>query len=111
MKRSMIAAVSVICMGAMTAQAKDTSYTLTYDDAELATQQGVAAVHERIEMVAKSYCPDYSKVLNLSSVRSCVKEVTDDLVAKVGHPQLTQFHTGEAPVRIAASARDVNDRS
>lgn len=85
-------------------------YAVTYSVEELKTQKGVEEVHARIVKAAKAYCPDYAESGSKWEMRECMNDVVSDLVAKVGHPQLTQLHEGDEGVAIATSAGAQGDR-
>ncbi len=109
MKKLIVAAVSIVMFGiGGTAVASD-EYVLTYSAQELSTFSGVEDVHARIVKTAKQYCPTYSQIRSHKDVQNCVDGVVSDLVAKVGHPQLSGYHAGEEWVQIATAARTMGN--
>jgi UrcA family protein len=82
-------------------------YAISYSNAELTTFAGVQDVHARIVAAARNYCPSYSQIRSQRDVKSCVEGVVKDLVNKIDHPLLTDYHAGDESVRLAAM-RQVN---
>ena len=108
-----VAVLGITCFSAAGAIASTGAkeYQLAYGKQELTTHDGVVGLHERILRTAKQYCPSYSTVRSVRRVQTCVADVANDLVAKVNHPQLTSYHSGDGELRIAALARDAADNS
>lgn len=100
MKKSVIAIASVALFG-MSQMAMAEDYALSYSNKELGSGAGAARVHARIVKAAKQYCPTYSQIRNHKDVQSCVNGVIDDLVSKVNHPTLSDYHAGDRSVKVA----------
>ena len=81
------------------------SYQLSYNAAELKSMGSAKALHRRIRRVALAHCPDYGTTKDLRDRAACIKEVETDLVSKVNHPLLTQIHSGDSAMSIAAADR------
>ena len=86
-------------------------YAMAYTAKELSSVEGVKDVHARIVKVAKQYCPTYSQIRNHKDVQSCVDGVVADLVDKVDHPRLTNYHVDDDGVRFAVAGDRGSDRS
>ena len=95
----------------LSAGASAEDYTLSYSVAELNTQHGVQDVHKRIVKAARQYCPPYAETKSLDRRRDCVDDVVNDLVTKVAHPGLTQFHNNPDAVNVASATPAKADRS
>ncbi|MEZ5559691.1 MAG: UrcA family protein [Pseudomonadales bacterium] len=70
----------------------DNGYRFEYQPAELGTAQGIVETHKRIEDTARQYCHGfYSNSRALGVLASCVKDVTAEIVSKVGNRRLTAY--------------------
>jgi UrcA family protein len=90
-------------MMAVAGEKQHSTYQITYTSADLSTSQRVAELHARIEKTAKEHCPSYFTARSLSDTRSCVRDVTRDLVKQIDNPQLTAYAAGERSVELAAA--------
>ena len=81
-----------IAFSAAHALAQDFEYALTYSANDLATPEGVAALHTRIAKTARKHCPTYREIGSIKDAHACVDGVVSDLVSKVDHPDLTAYH-------------------
>ena len=100
MKSLGVAVIGIMLFSANAAAEAD-EYVLSYSSKELGSAHGVSEVHERIVKAAKRYCPTYSTIRNMREVNDCIDDVVNDLVSKVNHPRLTDYHIGDDRVRIA----------
>ena len=110
MKKLGVAAIGVLLFSANAVAGAD-EYVLTYSTNELSSAQGVGEVHERIVKAAKRYCPTYSVIRNMREVNACIDDVVNDLVSKVDHPRLSDYHAGDDRVRIAGGEVAEDSRS
>lgn len=106
MKKLLIVMVSASCMafGAAAGADENEQYVVTYAANELGNYDGVRSVHARIVKAAKQFCPTYSQIRSSREVNACIEEVVADLVAKVDHPRLSDYHAGDDRVRVAGSS-------
>jgi len=76
MTRIAIFAISLLMAGAAFAD----QFRFSYSEKDFSSPQAVAALHERIESSARSYCfRQYSKTRHLSQYGSCVDEVVEQM--------------------------------
>jgi UrcA family protein len=70
------------------------SVVVKYGDLNLASTDGVAALHSRLSKAARQVCSELdSRVLGLrEQYDACVSGAVTQSVAKVDNPRLTSFH-------------------
>ena len=70
------------------------SVVVKYDDLNLNTATGVHRLHARLRSAARHVCSplDGSVVVRQDRYDACVTDAVERSVAKVGNPNLTQFH-------------------
>lgn len=79
-----------------------------YEDLNLASPQGAAALYHRIVSAAHQVCelPDGGSLSSRSRERNCFHKALTDAVTKVGQPQLTAVYNQQnrqsVPVTLAA---------
>ena len=105
MKKLLMVMVSASCMAFGTAASADENeqYEVVYSANEMSNYDGVRDVHERIVKAAKQFCPTYSQIRSTREVNACIEDVVADLVAKVDHPRLSDYHAGDDRLRVAGS--------
>lgn len=93
------------------AAAADPSFRWSAD--ELATLDGIAATHARVEAAAREYCRDYTDgTPGLRAWRSCVKSVTDEIVSSIDDQRLTAYaQTGTVDEALLAALPGSKDKS
>jgi len=83
------------------AAAEQPTTTVTFHRAELANDEGVAAVHDRIRRAAMKVCHDFG-VRDLSSKRSsreCRERVMADALAAIDSERLNRLHASRTGAR------------
>ena len=95
-------AVSGIATAAMP---KSEGVVVHFGDLNLNSQAGVVSLHTRIRNAAESVCsPLDLRILGLrDAFDECVKEATNNGVAAVANPNLTNFHANKGKRAIVAS--------
>ncbi|MEM7221084.1 MAG: UrcA family protein [Pseudomonadota bacterium] len=97
----------VLCAALLsTAAAANADTSVQYKASELSTEQGVAAVYERIRKSARKACLRAGG-RDLKVVSVCRRDVTSELVANVANDRLTQFaqrNGMDKPVMVAQSS-------
>lgn len=93
------------------AAAADSSFRWSPDD--LATLDGIAATHDRIEAAARDYCRSYtSGTPGLRVWRSCVDAVVDEIVISIDDQRLTAYaNTGRVDEALLAALPGSKDKS
>lgn len=75
--------------------------TVKYDDLNLATRQGAQTLYRRITAAAYEVClmhnQDDGALKAEVARRLCVRNATQEAVAKIGNPLLTAIHEGTPP--------------
>ena len=82
------------------------SVVVKYGDLNLATTEGVAALHSRLSKAARNVCSELdSRVLGLrEQFERCVSDAVATSVARVDNPRLTSFHRhGRKAVAVASN--------
>lgn len=82
-------------------RADSSTYRFSYSASDLKSPERVAALHAEIEKAAREHCPDYFTIRNISDTRSCVRDVTEDLVKQIDNPRLTAYAAGQTTVELA----------
>ena len=105
--------LSIACVQTLPVQAgtQYKSYEVHYTATELSTPDGSAHVYARIQKTANTVCVDefgMKRFLQRLEMQRCVKEITKDLVAKVGHGNLDTIYAANkskerAPHRTKAT--------
>ena len=89
------------------ASTRDTPRTVIvkYGDLDLASKNGVAALHSRLNRAARQVCsPLDSRVLGLrEQFDQCVTDAVTDAVRTVGNPNLSLYHRYGKHADIVAS--------
>lgn len=77
-------------------------YALAFKPAEISTKAGMQQLHNEIREVAKDACPSSRGVRSIRLVKTCIQEVTADLVSKVGVPAFSEFVENNSERRAPA---------
>jgi len=95
-------AVSGIATAAMP---KAEGVVVHFGDLNLNSEAGVASLYKRIRNAAESVCSplDYGILGLRGAYGDCVKEATNNGVAAVANPNLSQFHASKGKRVIVAS--------
>ncbi|HEX7037821.1 MAG TPA: UrcA family protein [Pseudomonadales bacterium] len=93
------------------AAAADTSFRWSPDD--LATLDGIAVTHGRIESAARDFCRSYTAgTPGLRAWRSCVDAVTEEIVMSIDDQRLTAYAaTGKVDEALLAALPGSKDQS
>lgn len=76
MNRTILFAATLLIAGAASAD----QFRFSYSERDFSSPEAVAALHERIEQSARSYCgKQYSKTKHLSQYGSCVEDVVSEM--------------------------------
>jgi UrcA family protein len=92
------AAVGSVC-------ASERSVVVKFQDLNIATPEGAAALYGRIHTAAQSVCESVDRTLmNYAPEEKCVREAEANAVSKVNSPALTAYYerkTGQNPALVA----------
>ncbi len=69
----------------------DENYSVIYVPAELNSAEGMQALLERMESVAKSYCTEHLPVSSYPVLQLCRSEVVSELAREVDHAIFRDF--------------------
>lgn len=109
MNKLTLAVAALALSGA--AAAEDHAFKWTPE--ELATLEGIAAAHARIESVARDFCRNHTHgTPGLSVWRSCLQAVEEELVTSVNDQRLTAYaNTGSVDKALLAGVPRRTDNS
>jgi UrcA family protein len=85
--------------------ASERSMVVKFQDLNIATPEGAAALYGRIHAAAQNVCESVDQTLvNYAPDKQCVRETEANAVAKVNSPTLTAYYerkTGQSPALVA----------
>jgi UrcA family protein len=96
----------LVCVSALTGgePAKAQTVALEYSAAELASPAGIAALYDRIRRRSRAACETMSGLTRLRARHDCRDALVADLVAGIGHPELTAL-AADSESRLAMAER------